>query len=127
PKSQPAPLEQAVHAPLDELITTTGLTPPSGLNSSRELGRARPKEDLLMDEIRQMKEMMARLSSQISEAPLYPEEIIKYKERLLEHEIEADLVERILRLATEDFVAEDSPRSEENAYAAIRKQLHDLL
>ncbi len=127
--AQPTPGPQSAQAKNDELLIesspiTHSLAGGGAINGS---GRSKPKEDMLLEEIKQMKEMMARLSNKMSDEPLYPIEIMNYKDRLLEHEIEADLVERILRLATEEYNSEDSPRTEESAHLCIRKQLQELL
>lgn len=110
PVVNPAPQQQS--APLSVSVGTA---------------RSKPKEDMLLEEIKQMKEMMARLSVKIGDEPLYPEEISKYRNRLLDHEIEEDLVERILRLAAEDFTAEHSPRTEAYAREMVHRQLKELL
>ncbi|MFK7695819.1 flagellar biosynthesis protein FlhF [Paenibacillus sp. HJGM_3] len=95
----------------------------SGVGSTR----ARPKEDQLLEEIKQMKEMMARLSGKIGDEPRYPEAIGRFRTRLLDQEIEEDLVDRILRLAAEQFTAPESPGTDVYAEETVRAQLKDLL
>ncbi|WP_127580644.1 flagellar biosynthesis protein FlhF [Paenibacillus koleovorans] len=94
---------------------------------SSAASKAKPREELLLEEIKQMKDMMAKLSKKLNDEPAYPEPLLKYKSRLLEHEFEEDLAERIIRLAAEEFTAESSPGTEQFALEMVRRQLKDLL
>ncbi|MEF3304833.1 flagellar biosynthesis protein FlhF [Paenibacillus sp. GYB003] len=89
--------------------------------------RIRGKDELLLDEIKQMKEMVARLSSGQPNGPAYPEPIAKYERTLLDHEIAPDLVERLLQGAAERFESETSPKTEEFARECVRDQLKGIL
>ncbi|PYI50384.1 flagellar biosynthesis protein FlhF [Paenibacillus flagellatus] len=89
--------------------------------------RSRAKEDVLLDEIKQMKELMAKLSAGVKQEPGLPEPIRKFERPLLEHEVLPELVERLLGKAAEEFESEGSPRTDEYAYQAVKKQLKDIL
>jgi flagellar biosynthesis protein FlhF len=121
-----ATMDEVLQPPIP-VINPAPQQQPAPMSVSAGAARSKPKEDMLLEEIKQMKEMMARLSVKISDEPLYPEEISKYRDRLLDHEIEEDLVERILRLAAEDYTAEHSPRTEEYARETVSRQLKELL
>jgi flagellar biosynthesis protein FlhF len=121
--SFPLSFEEELTEPSDTVMSAYN----GGASNSTGSARIKPKEDMLLEEIKQMKEMMARLSNKIHDEPQYPIEISKYKSRLLDHEIEADLVERILRIAAEDYNSEDSPKTEQYAHETIRKQLMEIL
>lgn len=89
--------------------------------------RERGKEDLLLDEIKVMKEMMAKLTASAVEKPRYPEPILKFERLLLEHEVSPDLVEKLLSKAAEEFDGEFSPKSDDYAFELIKQQLKDIL
>lgn len=89
--------------------------------------RSRIKEDVLLEEIRQMKEMVAKLSAGTQEGFTYPEPIRKFERLLLDHEVAPEVVERLLQSASEQFESEFSPRTDEYAYQSVKKQLKDLL
>lgn len=89
--------------------------------------RERGKEDLLLDEIKVMKEMMAKLTASAVEKPRYPEPILKFERLLLEHEVSPDLVDKLLSKAAEEFDGEFSPKSDDYAFELIKQQLKDIL
>ncbi|MEF3309764.1 flagellar biosynthesis protein FlhF [Paenibacillus sp. GYB004] len=89
--------------------------------------RERGKEDLLLDEIKSMKEMMSRLTASAVERPRYPEPLLKFERLLLEHEVSPDLVEKLLGKAAEEFEGEFSPKTDEYAYELIKQQLKQIL
>ncbi|MBD2862771.1 flagellar biosynthesis protein FlhF [Paenibacillus oceani] len=89
--------------------------------------RERGKEDLLLDEIKSMKEMMSRLTASAAERPRYPERLLKFERLLLEHEVSPDLVEKLLGKAAEEFEGEFSPKTDEYAYELIKQQLKQIL
>lgn len=89
--------------------------------------RSRGKEDVLLDEIKQMKEMVAKLSAGTQGGPAYPEPIRKFERLLLDHDVAPDVTERLLRKAAEEFESELSPGTDEFAYLAVKKQLKEIL
>lgn len=89
--------------------------------------RGRTKDDALLDEIKQMKEMMTKLAARKRDELPYPEAIGKFERILLDHDIAPDVAERLLGKAAELFESEDSPKTDEFAYQAVRTQLKDIL
>lgn len=116
-QAAPSPVQAAV-AMMEEPVLPP-VVPPAA--------KSRTKEDVLLEEIKQMKEMMARLSAGSKQTPGYPEPLAKYERLLLDHEMSPDLVERLMLKAAEEFESEHSPKTEEFARAALKKQLKDIL
>ncbi|GAA3406619.1 flagellar biosynthesis protein FlhF [Paenibacillus hodogayensis] len=101
------------------------LAPPA--QSTSPAPRNKGKEDLLMDEIRQMKEMVSRLAADKQDGLPYPEPIRKYERILLDQEIAPDVADALLRGAAEEFADEASDRTDESAYRAVRNQLKRIV
>ncbi|TMV52049.1 flagellar biosynthesis protein FlhF [Paenibacillus mesophilus] len=114
---QPVPAPRAV-ATMEEPVI-----PPL----AQPVVRSRVKEDVLLDEIKQMKEMVAKLSAGSHLGPTLPEPIGKYERLLLDHEVSPDIAEKLLSKAAEEFESEHSPKTNEFAYQAVKKQLKDIL
>ncbi len=98
---------------------------PAGTQPASASGRVR--EDTLLEEIKQMKEMMKKLSSQrMPEADRDPV-LTELERRLLDQEIDSQIVEELLARISEEAEAEDVPVTEEFAIRSLRTQLHTLL
>ncbi|RKN86505.1 flagellar biosynthesis protein FlhF [Paenibacillus ginsengarvi] len=93
----------------------------------QQAGRHQAREDILLDEIKQMKEMFAKLATGVQLAAKYPEPVAKFEKQLLDQGISADIVERLLLQATEQFESETSPKTEPFAYEAVKQQLKAIL
>ncbi|TDF98211.1 flagellar biosynthesis protein FlhF [Paenibacillus piri] len=88
--------------------------------------RANPKEDVLLDEIKQMKELMHKLSAQtLQQSPVAPV-LAELQQRLLEQELDPLLVQDIVAGVAEEAKAEGTELTEESARASIRSRLLDL-
>ncbi|WP_025850736.1 flagellar biosynthesis protein FlhF [Paenibacillus ehimensis] len=98
---------------------------PAGAPPVSASGRVR--EDTLLEEIKQMKEMMKKLSSQrMPEADRDPV-LTELERRLLDQEIDSQIVQELLARVSEEAEAEDVPVTEEFAIRSLRMQLHTLL
>ncbi|MDF2721411.1 MAG: flhF [Paenibacillus sp.] len=113
------PIVPPIAPPAAPSFSAPAATPPSS--------RSRIKEDVLLDEIRQMKEMMAKLTAGSQDGFSYPEPIRKFERMLLDQEIVPELIEQLLSGAAELFNSEQSPRTDEFAYQAVKQQLKELL
>lgn len=125
-----APMQEAiataVQPPVPAPVSVATMEEPVMPPLVQPAPRSRVKEDALLDEIKQMKEMVARLSAG-TPAAAYPEAIRKFERLLLEHEVEPAIVERLLLDAAEEFGSEHSPKTDEFALQAVRKQLKQIL
>ncbi len=83
------------------------------------------KEDVLLEEIKQMKEMMRKLSLN-KEADELPEPLRMLERRLLDQEVDHALVGRMLETALEESLASGERVTEESAYQSLRCQLNCL-
>jgi flagellar biosynthesis protein FlhF len=83
------------------------------------------REDILMDELKQMKEFMHKLSVQGSQQTIDPALLI-LKERLTEQEIEPTLVEDILFTISQEAQESGISITETSALESARKQLMGL-
>lgn len=91
---------------------------------------ARPpaaKDDILLQEIKQMKEYMHKLSKQgIGQAPMDPA-LEQLQQRLLDQEVAPELVSRIIEQAAEEAKADGEPMSAVEARRSVRRQLQELI
>ncbi|ULL17321.1 flagellar biosynthesis protein FlhF [Paenibacillus sp. H1-7] len=84
------------------------------------------KDDLLLNEMKQMKEYMHKLSVQVvGQAPVDPV-LEQLQQRLLEHEIDPELVSRLIERAVEELQADGEPVREKDARQSLKRQLLEL-
>jgi flagellar biosynthesis protein FlhF len=114
--------EHAVAASSLAYTPTSAYTPQS-VNS----GEMRQKEDLLLNEIKQMKEMMRKLSVSADVEPELPEPLQRIERCLLDQEVDALLVKKMIEQALQYSVSSGEPITEELAQQIIREQLGQLL
>ncbi|MBP1991320.1 flagellar biosynthesis protein FlhF [Paenibacillus eucommiae] len=86
----------------------------------------RPQEELLLEEIKQMKEMMKNLTFSAKDEPKLPEPLAKIEHRLLEQEVDHLLVKQLMEQALEESLASGEEISEQAAESSIRKQLQEM-
>lgn len=98
---------------------------PVGAQPASVGGRA--KEDTLLEEIKQMKEMMQKLSSQRMPEAAQDPVFIELERRLLDQEIDSQTVQELLARVAEEAEAEDVPVTEQFALQSLRTQLQTLL
>ncbi|WP_068619313.1 flagellar biosynthesis protein FlhF [Paenibacillus tuaregi] len=84
------------------------------------------KEDKLLEEIRQMKAMMTKLTAQGSGEPELPEPLLKVQHRLLEQGVSSELAEEWISNAFLNWT-EDRPMEDQDAFALIREQVRAFL
>ncbi|MFB0841174.1 flagellar biosynthesis protein FlhF [Paenibacillus oleatilyticus] len=94
--------------------------PPASVSS-------RAKEDTLLEEIKQMKEMMQKLSSQRMPEAAQDPVLVELERRLLDQEIDSQMVQELLARVSEEAEAEDVPITEQFAVHSLRTQLQTLL
>ncbi|MDR6552801.1 flagellar biosynthesis protein FlhF [Paenibacillus qinlingensis] len=95
---------------------------PSSVHSS---ARASVKDEQLMDELKQMKEMMKKLTAVTDEGKL-PEALQKLEQRLYDQEVNPDLVRQIMDEVMADFQLADEPVTEEAAHQLVRSKLGEI-
>ncbi|MCP1305868.1 flagellar biosynthesis protein FlhF [Paenibacillus tyrfis] len=95
-------------------------SPPASVSS-------RAKEDTLLEEIKQMKEMMQKLSSQRMPEAAQDPVLVELERRLLDQEIDSQMVQELLARVSEEAEAEDIPITEQFAVHSLRNQLQTLL
>ncbi|KEQ27532.1 flagellar biosynthesis protein FlhF [Paenibacillus tyrfis] len=88
---------------------------------------SRAKEDTLLEEIKQMKEMMQKLSSQRMPEAAQDPVFMELERRLLDQEIDSQMVQELLARVAEEAEAEGVPATEEFAVRSLRTQLQTLL
>ncbi|PUA36278.1 flagellar biosynthesis protein FlhF [Paenibacillus elgii] len=98
---------------------------PAGAQPASVSGRA--KEDTLLEEIKQMKEMMQKLSSQRMPEAAQDPVFMELERRLLDQEIDSQTVQELLARVAEEAEAEDVPVTEQFALQSLRTQLQTLL
>ncbi|PZE22436.1 flagellar biosynthesis protein FlhF [Paenibacillus xerothermodurans] len=87
---------------------------------------AKAKEDILLDELKQMKEYMHKLSVQgLQQTALHPV-LEAFRERLLAQELDAALAEDIILAVAEQTQDSDIPLTEEHVEQSLRSQLSKL-
>ncbi|SDC86754.1 flagellar biosynthesis protein FlhF [Paenibacillus sp. UNCCL117] len=112
----PAPPAKAPAAPRE--------TP---LERSQAAGVTRAKEDLLMDEIKQMKEMMLKLSLRSGPAEEPNPSLERYERLLLDQEIDPQLVRQLLAGVAEEAEREEAELDDAFARQSLQRQLSALL
>ncbi|GMX62145.1 flagellar biosynthesis protein FlhF [Paenibacillus elgii] len=88
---------------------------------------SRAKEDTLLEEIKQMKEMMQKLSLQRMPEAAQDPVLVELECRLLDQEIDSQMVQELLARVAEEAEAEDVPITEQFAVHSLRMQLQTLL
>ncbi|MEW9697704.1 flagellar biosynthesis protein FlhF [Paenibacillus sp. SI8] len=88
--------------------------------------KSNANEELLLDEIKQMKEMMRKLTNP-SDVEDLPEPLQKLKQRLLDHEMDSSLVQRMMDEIVDEFQENDEPVTDESALISIRNKLSQVL
>ncbi|MCM3272090.1 flagellar biosynthesis protein FlhF [Paenibacillus elgii] len=88
---------------------------------------SRAKEDTLLEEIKQMKEMMQKLSSQRMPEAAQDPVFMELERRLLDQEIDSQMVQELLARVAEEAEVEDVPVTEEFALQSLQAQLLTLL
>ncbi|CAH1203222.1 Signal recognition particle receptor FtsY [Paenibacillus allorhizoplanae] len=96
---------------------------PSSVHSA---AKASIKDDQVMDELKQMKEMMKKLT-QVTDGDKLPEPLQKLEQRLYDHEVNPTLVRQIMDEVMADFQLADEPVTEETAHQLVRSKLGGIL
>jgi flagellar biosynthesis protein FlhF len=91
-----------------------------------QAGGLKQKEDILLEEIKQMKEMMRKLSITSKDEEALPEPLLHLEKRLLEQEVDYLLVKQMIDKTLQDALTSGEPVTEESAYSSIREQLSEL-
>ncbi|KRE83171.1 flagellar biosynthesis protein FlhF [Paenibacillus sp. Soil766] len=95
---------------------------PSSIQSA---ARASVKDEQVMDELKQMKEMMKKLT-QVTDGDKLPEPLQKLEQRLYDQEVNPALVRQIMDEVMADFQLADEPVTEENAQQLVRSKLGEI-
>jgi flagellar biosynthesis protein FlhF len=85
------------------------------------------KEDLLLEEIKQMKEMMQKLSVSGQQQEELPEPLQTVRNRLLEQEVDPLLVDQWIRQASIVAAEQEEPVTEAFAHQFVSEQMMKLL
>ncbi|MBD0380340.1 flagellar biosynthesis protein FlhF [Paenibacillus sedimenti] len=84
-----------------------------------------PKEELLLEELKQMKEMMRKLSVSSVQTEL-PEPLKKLEQRLLDQEVDATYVGQLIdEIAVEHEEAQETV-TDESAHHSVRRKLNEV-
>lgn len=86
-----------------------------------------PKEDMLLEEIKQMKEMMTKLSRQSAGMPVVDPVIEQLYARLGDQELAPGIIDRMMERLTEEAEAAGEAISEQFALQSVRRQLEELM
>lgn len=129
-----APAEPGLRAPAEQtprVPAETGLRAESGARAPNEPeGRARVatsgRDEALLQEMKQMKEMMQRLAAAQAKGadspPLHPDVFEKIRSRLIDQDVRSDIAGELIDGAAAEFAGRDleGVRAEE-AHAAVKK------
>ncbi|KQX69174.1 flagellar biosynthesis protein FlhF [Paenibacillus sp. Root444D2] len=88
--------------------------------------RVNLKDEHLMEELKQMKEMMRKLTH-ASEVSNLPEPLQKIEQRLFDQEVDPTLVRQIMDEAVADFQLADEPVTDKSALQVVRSKLGQVL
>lgn len=116
PQETPATFETAIREAANETATTS---------VSAASATLKAMDQHLLEEIRQMKEMMVKLSLNRGDASKLPEPYQYLESRLLAQEIEPQVVNELIMEVMQD--EDGSPLTEEAAFEAVREQLNQIL
>jgi flagellar biosynthesis protein FlhF len=102
-------------------------SPPAASNvQSPATVAVKSKEDILLEELKQMKEFMHKLSVQgLQQSPVDPV-LVPLQERMLEQELDPLLVQEIINEVSDEAKADGTPLTEELALRSVRKKLLGL-
>lgn len=84
------------------------------------------RDEHLMEELKQMKEMMRKLTHASDESKL-PESLRKIEQRLYDQEVDPILVRQIMDEVAADFLLADEPVTDETAREVVRSKLGQVL
>ncbi|SDM98250.1 flagellar biosynthesis protein FlhF [Paenibacillus sp. yr247] len=87
--------------------------------------RSIQKDEHLMEELKQMKEMMRKLTQASDESKL-PEPLQKIEQRLYDQEVDPKLVRQIIEEVITDFQLADEPVTDETALQVVRSKLGQI-
>ncbi len=110
-------------APISRTASSVGVLEHAGPGAYS----ADKREDMLMDEIRKMKVMVQQLSFISKDQRRMPEAFRKLERRLLDQEVEPDLVHAVIQDAMELAGALQDQISDDQAAQLIRKPLRQIL
>ncbi|WNR46662.1 flagellar biosynthesis protein FlhF [Paenibacillus roseipurpureus] len=120
-RSEPVP----VHARPEKVST---LVQQQAYSPSSVHATARPaavKDEQMMDELKQLKDMMKKLTQAADEHKL-PEALQKLEQRLYDQEVNPTLVRQIMDEVMADFELADEPVTEESAHQLVRNKLGQI-
>ncbi|TVY10640.1 flagellar biosynthesis protein FlhF [Paenibacillus cremeus] len=115
-------------APQPAPITSTHtFVPQSPKERLEQTSSRKEKEELLLDEIKQMKELMLMLSKQSNaQAPADPV-IVDLEQRLRNQEVDADFITELMGLVKSEAESGEVPVTQELAVEIVKKRLSELL
>jgi flagellar biosynthesis protein FlhF len=119
PKELPNKFQSAMNNESSETHRPSTLYTPHSVAAVQ----VKPKEDMLLEEIKQMKEMMRKLSISSKEEEMLPEPLFEIKQRLFNQELDPVLIERMIQKVLEDATTTGEPITFESAYLSVREQI----
>lgn len=93
---------------------------PASVNAPNKISYQ--KDELLIEELKQMKEMMKKLT-QASDVFALPEPLQKLEQRLSDQEVDPKLIRQIMDETIADFQLADEPVTDENALQIVKAKL----
>jgi flagellar biosynthesis protein FlhF len=84
------------------------------------------KEDVLLEEIKQMKEMMRKLSISVKDETQLPEPLFDLEQRLLDQEVDPLLAKGMIEIALQAALTSGEEVTKESAYLSVKEQLSEL-
>ncbi|WP_284639074.1 flagellar biosynthesis protein FlhF [Paenibacillus silviterrae] len=87
----------------------------------------KPREDALLEELKQMKEMMHKLSKMSLQQPELDPLLLELEQRLIDQELEPLLIQRLIARVQEEVESEGTSLTKEAAIASLKKQLLEIL
>lgn len=100
---------------------------PAAPRQSAGATMVKPREDILMDEIKQMKEMMLKLTQQGAVQEAMDPVLQEFEARLLRQEVDSLLVHELLMNVSEEAEAERAELTEEWVSHSLKRQLEAIL
>ncbi|WP_282941833.1 flagellar biosynthesis protein FlhF [Paenibacillus sp. RC67] len=107
-------------APEPKLISQTSAQNPIQTHASQT------RDDMLLQEIKQMKQYMHQLSVQGNQALSVDPILERMQQRLLDQEIEPEIVERLMARAAEEAGVDGTPFTEREVRRSLETQLQEL-
>jgi len=114
---------QQVYTPMPA-APVTPVTPASA--ASPAAAKANVKEDLLMEELKQMKEMMRKLTLSTATLEL-PEPLKKLEQLLLDQEVDPDLVQQLIEEVIAEHEELQIEMTEDSTQRSIRNKLNVII